>query len=453
MYIDELELRNFRLFEHRKFSFHRQFNLLIGKNGRGKSSVLRALRIAAGCYYGEFALREPGTKPEMIELKTDARRDPNLGLVHSEGNPVVVEATFHHSAIGKNEPIVWSRTIEKVSNTNRGLAQIKELARSDYELESASGANYPVILFFGTGRLWNYANKRKVNDSPKPRVYNGYIDCCDENVEIKTVLPWFKQLYFRQVRHGYDNFNEVEDALSIVFPEWQRIEYNEEFDQMAGWMVHGETEQLIPYDLLSDGQQVLVNMTLEICYRSLILSPQAIEEREIDLPHFKGTKKVIAARGVVMIDELDMHLHVGWQREIIGRFIAAFPNIQFFATTHSPVLIQSCKPEWLVYLDGDQAGGVDEDPRRLSTSSIQLEFQDTKPRSVEFEDELITSTDYIKLLRSSEGLSGTELEERVRELDELEHYVSNPATLASLRFKRATLAPSTVTNSSNLPVK
>lgn len=445
MYIDELELRNFRLFEHRKFAFHRQFNLLIGKNGRGKSSVLRALRIAAGCYYGEFAQTEPDIRPEVIQLSTDARRDSKLGLVHSPKNPVEVSAKYIVDKQYPHEGFFWSRTIENKSNTSKGLFVIRDLARMDEEKETTIVADYPVILYFGTGRIWNYANKRRVNKTPKPRFYNGYIDCCDENVEIKTVLPWFKQIYGRAFIHGQvEELQAVLNVLQLIFPEWQRIEFNEEFDQPAGWMVNGETEQLIPYDLLSDGQQVLVNMTLEICYRSLILSPQAIEEREIVLPHFKGTKKVIAARGVVMIDELDMHLHVGWQREIIGRFIAAFPNIQFFATTHSPVLIQSCKPEWLVYLDDDHAGGVDEDPRRLSTSSIQLEFQDTKPRSVEFEKNYLLATDYIKLLKQSEGLENEALDAISEQLNRLEDLIGDASTLASLHLKRATLAPRTL---------
>jgi len=92
------------------------------------------------------------------------------------------------------------------------------------------------------------------------------------------------------------------------------------------------------YSTLSDGQKTYIAMVADIARRAIILNPHL------------GADAVKKTPGVILIDELDLHLHPRWQRTIIANLKKTFPLMQFFATTHSPIIIGEAKPEELVVL-------------------------------------------------------------------------------------------------------
>jgi predicted ATP-binding protein involved in virulence len=95
----------------------------------------------------------------------------------------------------------------------------------------------------------------------------------------------------------------------------------------------------LQFSAMSDGQRALVGMVAEIARRATTLNWDYLEERSLrETP------------GLVLIDELDLHLHPKWQRRVIGDLKRIFPNIQFFATTHSPQIIGEARPEEIVML-------------------------------------------------------------------------------------------------------
>jgi predicted ATP-binding protein involved in virulence len=90
---------------------------------------------------------------------------------------------------------------------------------------------------------------------------------------------------------------------------------------------------------MSDGQRALIGLVGDIVRRVCSVYKPASD--------FDGFEKT---PGLVLIDELDLHLHPRWQRRIVGDLKRIFPNIQFFATTHSPQIIGEARPEEIVML-------------------------------------------------------------------------------------------------------
>ncbi|MFR2257935.1 MAG: AAA family ATPase [Clostridium sp.] len=82
-------------------------------------------------------------------------------------------------------------------------------------------------------------------------------------------------------------------------------------------------------------------MTMNLAYRMALLNPEA-------------GKNMTHIPGIVLIDELDMHLHPKWQWNVIKALEETFPNIQFIVATHSPIIISSCKNENLILIKGNQ---------------------------------------------------------------------------------------------------
>lgn len=92
---------------------------------------------------------------------------------------------------------------------------------------------------------------------------------------------------------------------------------------------------------LSAGYQSVLNLVLDIAYRMAILNPDAGEN-------------IPKAEGIVLIDEIDSNLHPKWQWRIIEALTETFPNVQFIAATHSPIIVSSCKNANIISIDEQQ---------------------------------------------------------------------------------------------------
>ncbi len=119
-----------------------------------------------------------------------------------------------------------------------------------------------------------------------------------------------------------------------------------EFDLLRDDLMLRFAERSLPFSYLSDGYRNMLAMAADIAVRCVTLNP-----------HLKG-KSSAKTPGVVLIDEIDLHLHPRWQRRVVDDLLRTFPKIQFFGTTHSPFVIQSLPPiagVQLLNLDGEHA--------------------------------------------------------------------------------------------------
>ena len=112
--------------------------------------------------------------------------------------------------------------------------------------------------------------------------------------------------------------------------------YDKQIEEM---MFHGN-DMIVPISCMSAGYQSLIWMAFDIASRMAMLN-SFLMDRITDTP------------GVVLIDELDMHLHPKWQWQVIDALRSTFPNLQFIATTHAPILFSSARDVWLIDIDND----------------------------------------------------------------------------------------------------
>ena len=106
-------------------------------------------------------------------------------------------------------------------------------------------------------------------------------------------------------------------------------------------MVYREGKTVMPISHLSAGYQSLLWMIMDLAYRLAQLNPEI-------------TVKMEEISGVVLIDEIDMHMHPKWQWNIVKALEETFPHVQFILATHSPIVISSCKNERLIMIDDEQ---------------------------------------------------------------------------------------------------
>lgn len=104
-------------------------------------------------------------------------------------------------------------------------------------------------------------------------------------------------------------------------------------------LIELEKVGLARFNDLSDGYRNMVAMVADIAYRCAQLNPQM------------GEDVTVNTKGIILIDELDLHLHPKWQRRVVPDLRKTFPNIQFIITSHSPFIIQSMNPGEVIDLD------------------------------------------------------------------------------------------------------
>ncbi len=122
---------------------------------------------------------------------------------------------------------------------------------------------------------------------------------------------------------------------------------------------------------MSDGVRNAIAMFADLAWRAVMLNPH------------HGKDAPALARGVVLIDELDLHLHPGWQREILGDLRRAFPNIQFIITTHSPQVLGSALDEWVQEFTADQQLVASPRVKGQDTNRILTEVMNVSERDEE----------------------------------------------------------------------
>jgi len=164
----------------------------------------------------------------------------------------------------------------------------------------------------------------------------------------------------------------------------------------------------------------MASMAAEIAYRCVILNDQL------------GSEAVKQSAGIVLIDELDIHLHPNWQRHVVRDLKAAFPNIQFVATTHSPFIVQSLDSSELINLDM----ATDLQPKDLSVDEVSEAIMGVdSPYSIENQQAENVSTAYFQKLDDL-GKEPEKKQSLFDELNQMEAKISDPAMRALLQMKR-----------------
>jgi predicted ATP-binding protein involved in virulence len=363
--IQKLHLRDYRCFSVLDIDFHPRLTAIVAANGAGKTSVLDAVAVALGTYVGAFSEgKGPGFVPGDIR-QTRVRETQNLEMEYAP-HGVTLEAvgtvpgnpTVHDDA----KPVTWRRTLSGPTKAKTTVKDAKVLTDYGKILQVAvrtagNSVVLPMLAYYGTGRLWQQ-KKRAEGKLPRSSRTIGYADCLDPASSYKSFVAWFRywNLNAKESRmkameqglaHTSTEFDGFIDAVAgavntcLAPAQWSDIGYS--FTQnalVARHAVHGE----LPVEQLSDGIRNMIGMVADMAFRAVKLNPQF------------GPQAVLQTPGIVLIDEVDMHLHPEWQQVVLQGLNNAFPLVQFIVTTHSPQVL-STMPKECVRLLGPGADG------------------------------------------------------------------------------------------------
>lgn len=336
MHLNSIKITNFRKIEHMELNFKPGFNLLIGDNSVGKTSVLEAIAVALGGFLAGIS----GIK--TIHFSNDEIRRVNTLTGEGSNNieyktPIIVECNMQLNE--KN--FIFTRKKNNISSS-RSTVEPKDICKEADCLIKNRNSVLPVISYQSASRMW--VQKKDKWNNPFSDDYSriiGYVDCLDESSNTKMMTNWCKKM--EQISWQMDKkINEYESAKSAVSHFISRMTNIDNakifYDKRSEELSCSIADEFLPLRLMSAGYRSMIGMVFDIAYRMAVLNPDLLE-------------KTNTSSGVVLIDELDLHLHPKWQWKIIESLESTFPNVQFIATTHSPIILSSYKGENIIYIN------------------------------------------------------------------------------------------------------
>lgn len=318
----EIRVDNYRCFDELTLPLESDTTVLFAENGGGKTALLTALAMG-------LAVFQTGS-PRSLNL--DARRDPKMRTLDEKGRrePAGECKVAWTATVGSVESVAWSKAIKPASGrrTNRHRPILEALERI-----RVPGDQWPLFAWYGVDRLGRQHGRRRKNERVGDR-WEAYDSSLDPNLDEAPLLQWFLDevlgdVVRRQQEEPERFFHQaVMEATVRATPGVTNAWYD---PVERGPRVRFENGDIASWSELSDGYHVFIALVADIARRAVMLN------------EFDGADAPAQVEGVVLIDELDLHLHPRWQRVALPGLRRAFPSLQLIVTTHSPQLLSSAK--------------------------------------------------------------------------------------------------------------
>jgi len=415
MRIDRLELRNFKKFAAFDLNLHRQFTLLIGENGAGKTSVLDALAVALGVWLvrppdSTLTNSRRGIYRSEIRLESSQQGDRELFTDASGG--VSIKAT---GQIEDRDNVTWERRIEggKGSGTDRGAKDALAVVEAAYRRARAEErVLLPVIAYYGAGRAWlphrERYKTRSASNGPARR-WAAFYDCLNERIRIADLSDWFRREAIAAVNRGGQfrpGFEVVRRAVLRCVPGADRMWFDGDRSEIV-LSIEGRAQ---PFSNLSAGQRMMLALVADIAIKAVTQNNHLVPEDAQAPSNGPLPDVLVQTPGVVLIDELDVHLHPRWQRRVATDLKSTFPRIQFVCTTHSPQVIGEVAPEEIRMLDDAALGRAPDQSYGLDSNAILVDVMGADSRTpqgtkaIEAVEDALEKGDLVKAREELHGL-------------------------------------------------
>lgn len=351
MYITEIEITDLRSFSgtHRVSLAHGDgsyagWTVFAGRNGAGKSSLLKAIAL---CAIGPLASRSlagvftgwvctgASTGAVAVKLACDSR-DEFASDVAGGSGPFWAGLQWSSAKVSKST----RQTSDHLDRwTNMQLLDPKQLADSGPWATDPKGwfiAGYGPYRHLGSPP----AEVLKLSGDP---VLARLVNLFNETATLSEAVDWLKQVHLRSLeqREGAQALKSTVLAIlgDGLLPDGSKIL---DVDSDGLWIERDGVK--LPLEHVSDGYRTVAALVLDILQRLYETYGELEVRREAD------GKTLCTLPGVVLIDEVDAHLHVAWQQQIGFWLTRTFPAIQFLVTTHSPFICQAASFSGIIRL-------------------------------------------------------------------------------------------------------
>lgn len=338
MKLKKLSLTNFRGFVELEIPFDRNSTVIFGVNGVGKSTILRSIDLIYANIIARITLRK-----KLAQLEYD---DISYGKSRAD-----IKAEFEFE---DETTMEYGRSISRSQGRRHVSSELKYLVDAFEEryieksyddghgnwIEIKDTKNMPVFVNYGVNRaVWDVPVR--VTNREQFTKLSAFDKAIESKIDFRTLFRWFRNQEDIENQEKARGMHEYEDR-SLAAVKKAMLSMLDGFEDIhierkPLAMVVKKNGKSLKINQLSDGEKCTIALFGDLARRMALANPR------LDNP-LEGT-------GVVLIDELDLHMHTSWQRKVLRVLKETFPNIQFIITTHSPQILGEVNEEFnLFYL-------------------------------------------------------------------------------------------------------
>jgi predicted ATP-binding protein involved in virulence len=353
MRLKEIHLTNFRCFEQLDVQLNDRLAVFLGVNGAGKTAILDAInRLYAEDYVANF-FNYKGLESKQRQIEIESRKNMRIG---AEKAYMSMNVEFNST-----DKFDWNLEFEFPTATSFGYHSkihdiynwiLKFIKKSEenplinlplfafYKSEKATDFNDEHFLLpnnIKLKQLWAFKNVfRNEKDS-----FNNFLNWFDEETNYENSIRLEKDNAYRNpklqiLRQSIGVFLDKLTGSSFKNLKIRKVR-DYIFDPFENALIITKDDLDIDVNQLSAGEKSVVLLIADLAMRLTIANP--------------SLENPLEGEGIVLIDEVDLHLHPQWQRNILPALLATFPKCQFIVTTHSPLVISNVARESVFILD------------------------------------------------------------------------------------------------------
>lgn len=327
MKLKSITLQNFKGIENLNISLNSKTTIIFGINGVGKSTILRAVDLL----YASIISRLIGvSKKRIAELDYS-----DISYGKSKAN---ISAVF---SFEDGTEMEYSRSIDRANGRKHDLSELKTLVgkfedsyiAKSYDdgngnwIEPIDNKNMPVFVNYGVNRIVLDVPVRASKEQFSK--LDAFDKAVESTIDFRNLFKWFRNQEDIENQAKVREDSEYEDrslaAVKKAMLAMLNGFYDIHIDRKPLAMKVKKDGKYFTINQLSDGEKCTIALFGDLARRMALANPERNNPLE--------------GSGVVLIDELDLHMHTSWQRKVLGVLRNTFPNIQFIITTHSPQIL------------------------------------------------------------------------------------------------------------------
>lgn len=370
MYLAGIEIKHIRSIEHFNMQFKKGeyagWHVLLGDNGAGKSSIIRSIALGLIGPTEAIALRQNWDEwlqwnEEKGTIEIDVCSDPSFDdhlLVNTITD--IVKNPYPEKDVSKGT-LTFSKEHTNDNNVKLSSNISNEIKKIQYFWNGGDGW---FSVAYGPFRRFSGGNKdleKLYYTNPK---IGAHLSAFGEDAALTESISWLQILHYNRLDNPNGDNGLIDDVKRFI-NEGNLLPHGAHIEKINtdGVFCRDGNGALINVVHLSDGYRSILSMTFDLIRRLVVVYGQGSVFKHIR----KGEMK-IKLPGVVLIDEIDAHLHPTWQVEIGDWFTSYFPQIQFIVTTHSPLICRSAVNGSIWQL---AAPGSDEEAHRITGNAYE----------------------------------------------------------------------------------
>jgi predicted ATP-binding protein involved in virulence len=367
MRLKKVTLTNFRCFDELEIELHPDLTVLVADNGGGKTSVLDGIAVGLSPI-----LRYLSTANQRLEGVGFKDTDFMLKQAKVKGRPTWIASDFARVSVDTISGLSWD--IHGVPSKGKSQSQPEKIGQSKLSaylgkiltsIDNNGYENVPVCAYYGTRRGWiDIPQRLHVSGINYEYPTSGLSGALDANSDFKELLKWFNQEEASELRSEKEplespfKYPALECVRTVIPKLLGGVYRNPKFDARGRFTVDAEEgTKVIEVSQLSQGYQSMLAVGMDFARRLALANPD-ISKYHLDADWREYDEPISPANApaVMLVDEIDLHLHPSWQQRVLGDLMRAFPGTQFIVTTHSPQVLTTVRKENIRIIEKDVDG-------------------------------------------------------------------------------------------------